>query len=44
MSLTAPSLIPELAIRESGVLLNKATQNYAYALLRHAASENKRVD
>jgi hypothetical protein len=36
--------IPELAIRESGVWLDEQAQRYAYALLLHAANENKRVD
>jgi hypothetical protein len=43
MSLKTAYLIPQLAIRESGVWLDEEAQNYPYALLLHAASENKRV-
>jgi hypothetical protein len=35
---------PPLAIRESGVWLDEQAQNYAYAVLLHAARENKRAD
>jgi hypothetical protein len=43
MSFKAAYLIPQLAIRESGVSLDEAAQTYAYALLVHNAIENKRV-
>jgi hypothetical protein len=44
MSLKAAYLIPQLALRESGVKLDEASQTYAYALLLHATSKNKRAD
>jgi hypothetical protein len=44
LSLKAAYLISQLAIRESGVWVDKATRNYAYALLLQVANENKRVD
>jgi hypothetical protein len=44
LSLKAGYLIPQLAIRESGVWMDVQAQNYAYALLLHAANENKRAD
>jgi hypothetical protein len=44
LSLKASCLIPQLAIRESGVQLDEASQNCAYALSLHVAIENKRVD
>jgi hypothetical protein len=44
LSLKAAYLIQQLAIRESGVWIDEAAQTYAYALLLHAASENKRAD
>jgi spore cortex formation protein SpoVR/YcgB (stage V sporulation) len=44
MSLEAAYLIPQLAIRESGLWLDGASQTYAYAMLLHASSDNKRVD
>jgi hypothetical protein len=37
-------LIPKLAIRETGVWLDEATQTYAYALLLGATNENKRAE
>jgi hypothetical protein len=40
----AEYLIPQLAIRESDVWLDEAAHTYAYALLLHDASENKRSD
>jgi hypothetical protein len=43
LSLKAASLIPQLAISESGAWLNETAQDYAYALLLHVASENKRA-
>jgi hypothetical protein len=44
LSLKAEYLIPQLAIRQSGVWVDIAAQTYAYALLLHAASESKRAD
>jgi hypothetical protein len=44
MSLKAAYLIPQLAIRESGVWLDEDAQTYAYAMLMHATSDNKRAD
>jgi hypothetical protein len=44
LSLKAAHLIPQLAIRESGVWLHEQAQHYAYTLLLHAASANQRVD
>jgi hypothetical protein len=44
MSLKAAHLTPQLAIRESGSKLDERAQHYAYALLLHAARENKRAD
>jgi hypothetical protein len=44
LSLKAPYLIPQLAIRESGAWLDEQAQYYAYTLLLHAASDSKRVD
>jgi hypothetical protein len=44
LSLKAAYLIPELAIRESGVWLDEAARTYAHALLLHATSENKLGD
>jgi hypothetical protein len=44
LSPKAGYLIPQLAIRESCVWMNVQAQNYAYALLLHVASENKRDD
>jgi hypothetical protein len=44
LSLKAAYLIPKLAIRESGVSLDEQAQNDAYAMLLHAASEDKRDD
>jgi hypothetical protein len=41
MSLKAAYLVPQPALRESGVWLDEATQNCVYALLLHAPSENK---
>jgi hypothetical protein len=38
LSLKVAYLIPQLAIRESGVWLDEQAQNYAYALLLHGAS------
>jgi hypothetical protein len=43
-SLKATYLIPQLAIRESGVRLDKHARYYAYTLLLHASSDNKRAD
>jgi hypothetical protein len=44
LSLKAPYLIHQLAIRESGASLDEQAQHYAYTLLLHAASDNKRTD
>jgi hypothetical protein len=44
LSLKFAYLIPHLASRESGGWLDEATQTYAYALLLHAAREDKRTD
>jgi hypothetical protein len=44
LSLKAAYLILQLAIRESGEWLDEHAQHYAYALMLHAASENKRGD
>jgi hypothetical protein len=44
LSLKATYLIPELTIRESGVWLDEHTRNFAYALMLHNATENKRAD
>jgi hypothetical protein len=43
-SLEAAYLIPQLAIRESGVWLHELAQHYAYILMLHAGSDNKRAD
>jgi hypothetical protein len=44
LSLKAVYLIPQLAIRESGVLKDEQAQYYAYTMLLHAANDNKRAD
>jgi hypothetical protein len=44
LSVKATYLIPKLAIRESGVWLDKQAQNYVYALFIHVANENKRAN
>jgi hypothetical protein len=44
MSLKAAPLIPQLAIKASGVGLDGGAQNYAYAMLLHAASQNQRAN
>jgi hypothetical protein len=44
LTLKAAYLIPQLAIRESGAWLDEHAQHYAYTLLFHAASDNKRAD
>jgi hypothetical protein len=44
LSLKVAYFIPHLAIRESNVWFDEAAQTYAYVLLLHAASENKRAD
>jgi hypothetical protein len=44
LSVKAAYLIPQLAIRESGPWLNEQAQHYAYTLLVHATSANKRAD
>jgi hypothetical protein len=42
LSLKAAYLIPQLALRDSGISLDEAAQIYAYALLLHATIDNKR--
>jgi hypothetical protein len=42
LSLKAAYLIPQLALRDSGVWLDEDAQTYAYAMLLHATSDNKR--
>jgi hypothetical protein len=42
--LKAAYLIPQLAIRKSGMWLDEAAQAYAFALLVHDTSENKRAE
>jgi hypothetical protein len=44
LSIKAANLIPELAIRDSGVWLDETAQHYAYTLLLHAASANQRAN
>jgi hypothetical protein len=44
LSLKVAYLIPQLAIRESGVWLDEPAQHYAYTLLLHAADANQRDD
>jgi hypothetical protein len=44
LSLKPAYIIPQLAIRESSVWLDEQAQHYAYALLLHAAGENKHAD
>jgi hypothetical protein len=44
LSIKATYLIPQLAIRESGAGPDEQEQHYAYTLLVHAASANKRAD
>jgi hypothetical protein len=44
LSLKAAYHIRQLAIRESGVWLDEIAQTYAYALLLHVNSDNKRAD
>jgi hypothetical protein len=44
LSLKAAYLIPQLAIRDSGVWLDEHAQHYAYTLLLHAASANQRAN
>jgi hypothetical protein len=41
LSIKAACLIPQLAIRDSGVWLDEQAQHYAYTLLLHATSANK---
>jgi hypothetical protein len=43
LTLKATYLVPHLAIRESGLWMDEAAQNYALALLLHTANENKRA-
>jgi hypothetical protein len=44
LSIKATYLIPQLAIRDSGVWLDEAAQHYAYMPLLHAAGANQRAD
>jgi hypothetical protein len=44
LSLKAAYLIPQLAIRESGVWLDEQAHHHAYTLLLHATFDNKRAD
>jgi hypothetical protein len=44
LSIKAAYLIPQLAIRDSGVWLDEQAHHYAYTLLLHAASANQRAD
>jgi hypothetical protein len=44
LSIKAAYLIPQLAIRESCAWQDEQAQHYAYTLLLHAASANKRYD
>jgi hypothetical protein len=44
LSLKASYLIPEAAIHESGAWLDEQAHHYAYTLMLHAASDNKRDD
>jgi hypothetical protein len=44
LSLKAAYLIPQLAIRELGAWLDEQAQHYAYTLLLHVTTDNKRVD
>jgi hypothetical protein len=44
MSLKVADLIPQLALRESGVWLDEVAQTYVHTMLMYATRENKRVD
>jgi spore cortex formation protein SpoVR/YcgB (stage V sporulation) len=44
LSLKAAYLIPQFAIRESGIWLDEQAHHYAYTLMLHAANDNKRAD
>jgi hypothetical protein len=44
LSIKAAYLIPQLAIRDSGVWLDEQAQHYAYTQLLHVASANQRAD
>jgi hypothetical protein len=44
LSMKAACLIPQLALRKSGVGLDEVAHTYAYALLLHATSDSKRAD
>jgi hypothetical protein len=44
LSLKAADLIPQFAIRVSGVWLDEQAQSYAYAIMVHAGNENNRID
>jgi hypothetical protein len=44
LSIKATYLIPQLAIRDSGVWLDEPAQHYAYTVLLHATSANHRAE
>jgi hypothetical protein len=44
LSIKAAYLIPQLAIRDSGVWLHEQAQHYAYTLLLHTTNANQRAD
>jgi hypothetical protein len=44
LSIKATYLTPQLAIRDSGVLLDEPAQHYAYTMLLHAATASQRAD
>jgi hypothetical protein len=44
LSIKATYLIPQSAIRDSGVWLDEPAQHFAYTLLLHAATANQRAD
>jgi hypothetical protein len=44
LSIKAVCLIPQLAIRDSGVWLDEHAQHYAYTLLLHATNASQRAD
>jgi hypothetical protein len=44
LSLKAAYLIPQLAIRESGVWVDEQARHYAYRMLLHAANASQRAD
>jgi hypothetical protein len=44
LSIKAAYLIPNMAIRDSGVWLDEQAQHYTYTLRLHAANANQRAD